>query len=242
MISGCRRGPWRSGAYESRLAAARGSIKPDTDDLGRIALACRRGRIKGVSSRRRSRSTWRPAGIAQSWDASHWAQGFVTFGSAMTDREGQYAIGGLSPGRFNVLFGGGGRADAQAAVVGLGRGVEVSVARPLRQVVANAGQPAQPAGLDRQLPESRWRRSRGVVTDRRAPIPAPPALWCGRRPTAHSNSASRPAVARFMSRKAIDRRIASPVAHWRSRQTETSSMSCCKRERKMSASGPLPKR
>ena len=35
-----------------------------------------------------------------------------------------------------------------------------------------------------------------------------------------------------MSRKEIEGRIASPVARWKSRQTETSSMSCCKREQK----------
>ena len=60
------------------------------------------------------------------------AQGFVTFGWAVTDREGQYAIGGLSPGKFNVLFGGNvpRGSDQPSLTAAAVEGVEVSVERP----------------------------------------------------------------------------------------------------------------
>jgi beta-lactamase regulating signal transducer with metallopeptidase domain/protocatechuate 3,4-dioxygenase beta subunit len=110
------------------------TIKPETRDLGRIMLA-RAGRIQG---RVVDAATGKPLAsqqvLAQAQDTSQVAQGFVSFGWAVTDREGKYAIGGLSPGKFNVLFGGGVRGSAeQPSLTALAvEGVDVSVARPVQ--------------------------------------------------------------------------------------------------------------
>ncbi len=108
------------------------TIKPDTRDLGRITLA-RAGRIQG---RVVDTATGKPLEsqrvFAQAQDSSQVVHGFVSFGSAMTDREGQYVIGGLSPGRFNVLFGGSVPTSEEQPLLTAPavEGVDVSVARP----------------------------------------------------------------------------------------------------------------
>ena len=118
------------------------AIKPDTGDLGRIMLA-RAGRIQG---RVVDAGTGKPLAsqqvIAQAQDTSHVAQGFVMFGGAVTDREGRYAIGGLSPGKFNVLFGGNvpRGSDQPSLTAPAVEGVEVSVERPAQaDFVASTG-------------------------------------------------------------------------------------------------------
>jgi uncharacterized GH25 family protein len=79
------------------------AVKPDISDMGRITLR-RAGRIQG----RVVDTTGKPlAGqgvFAQLMSSNQRDQGFVGDGDATTDREGRYTIGGLSPGRFNVLF------------------------------------------------------------------------------------------------------------------------------------------
>ncbi len=108
------------------------TIEPDTGDLGRITLA-RAGRIQG---RVVDAATGKPVAsqrvIAQAQDTSQVEQGFVSDGRAVTDREGTYAIGGLSPGKFNVLFGGSmTRRGEQPSLTAMAvEGVDVSVARP----------------------------------------------------------------------------------------------------------------
>ncbi len=153
------------------------TIKPGTRDLGRIMLA-RAGRIHGrVVDAANGTPLASQQVFAQAQDTSHVAQGFVTFGWAMTDREGQYAIGGLSPGRFNVMFGGSvPRSAEQPSLTALAvEGVEVSVARPAQaDFLASTGR-GSAARSWTAIPESRWRRSPWAITDRHAPIPAPPA-------------------------------------------------------------------
>ncbi len=108
------------------------AIKPDNRDLGRVMLA-RAGRIQG---RVVDNATGKPLAsqrvFAQAQDTSRVAQGFVSFGSAVTDREGKYAIGGLSPGKFNVLFSGGvpSSAERPPLTAPAVEGVDVSLARP----------------------------------------------------------------------------------------------------------------
>jgi beta-lactamase regulating signal transducer with metallopeptidase domain/protocatechuate 3,4-dioxygenase beta subunit len=137
----------RNGAFVIRLpVGARGALEPDaldwqraripigsdTNDLGRIVLG-RAGRIQG---RVVDAATGKPLPsqrvLAQAQRHSREAQGFISFGSAVTDREGQYAIGGLSPGRFNVLFGGGvpSRGEQPSLTAAAVEGVDVSVAKP----------------------------------------------------------------------------------------------------------------
>jgi beta-lactamase regulating signal transducer with metallopeptidase domain/uncharacterized GH25 family protein len=108
------------------------TINPDTRDLGRIMLA-RAGRIQGrVVDAATGKPLARQQVIAQALNTSQVAQGFVSFGSAITDREGQYEIGGLSPGQFNVMFGGGVPRSAERPPLTAPaiEGVDVSVARP----------------------------------------------------------------------------------------------------------------
>jgi beta-lactamase regulating signal transducer with metallopeptidase domain/uncharacterized GH25 family protein len=137
----------RNGTFVIRLpAGASGSLEPqhldwqrtgiaiksDTRDLGRIMLA-RAGRIQG---RVVDAATGKPLAsqqvFAQAQDSSQVAQGFVSFGWAMTDREGQYVIGGLSPGQFNVMFSGSvPRGVEQPSLTAPAvEGVDVSAARP----------------------------------------------------------------------------------------------------------------
>ena len=163
----------RNGTFVIRLpVGARGGLEPhaldwqrtripiesDTKDLGRIVLA-RAGRIQG---RVVDAATGKPLAsqrvFAQAQGHSREAQGFVSFGWAMTDREGQYAIGGLSPGRFNVMFGGGVPRSAEqpslTAVAVEGVDVVRGEARP-GGFPREHRAPAQRQGSWTAIPESR---------------------------------------------------------------------------------------
>jgi beta-lactamase regulating signal transducer with metallopeptidase domain/uncharacterized GH25 family protein len=77
------------------------NMQPGSLELGRTTLA-RAARIQG---RVVDAATGKPLAnqkiSAQSEQAGH-----LGYGSAKTDQEGQYVIGGLGPGKFNVLFSG----------------------------------------------------------------------------------------------------------------------------------------
>lgn len=79
---------------------------PNVEDLGRIVLPPA-ARIEG---RVVDAATGKPLAnqrvFAQSQSSGHAAEGFVSYGDALTDQDGRYILGGLSPGRFNVLFDG----------------------------------------------------------------------------------------------------------------------------------------
>ena len=81
-------------------------LKRDVNDLGRITLG-RAGRIHG---RVVDASTNKPLSgqrvFAQAQGDKQGVRDFIMYGSAETDLDGKYVIGGISPGRFNVLVGG----------------------------------------------------------------------------------------------------------------------------------------
>lgn len=82
------------------------STTPDAKDLGRITLV-RAGQIHGtVVDALTSQPLAGQRVFAQSQGTREGSQAVVMYGDAVTGQEGRYVIGGLSPGRFNVLFGG----------------------------------------------------------------------------------------------------------------------------------------
>lgn len=81
-------------------------LKPDQNDLGRIRLTPA-ARIEGVVV---DSATGKPlAGeyvLAQAQEHGPDKMGHLGAGFAQTDADGRFVVGGLSPGRFNVLFAG----------------------------------------------------------------------------------------------------------------------------------------
>lgn len=109
-------------------------VEPQTGDLGRITLA-RAGRIQGrVIDATSGKPLAGQRVLAQGQDTSRSPKDFAGFGGAVTDRDGQYVIGGLSPARFNVLFAGRvpGSAGQPALTAVAVEGVDVAVGRPVQ--------------------------------------------------------------------------------------------------------------
>ncbi|HLJ11769.1 MAG TPA: M56 family metallopeptidase [Planctomycetaceae bacterium] len=106
--------------------------KPDEEDLGRFVLI-QAGRIEGrVIDAKTGRPLEGEVVFAQSQNGVSRSPEFVGDGMAFTDADGKYLIGGLSPGRFNVLFGGRPPTDRAPVKVTANavEGVEVVVGRP----------------------------------------------------------------------------------------------------------------
>ncbi len=81
-------------------------LKPGTNDLGRITLSPA-GRIHGRIIDAITRKPLAGQHVAaQAQDDSRGGKDFIMYGAAKTDQDGKYVIGGISPGRFNVLVGG----------------------------------------------------------------------------------------------------------------------------------------
>ncbi|MDB5336399.1 MAG: antirepressor regulating drug resistance protein [Planctomycetaceae bacterium] len=127
-------------------------LPPKTADLGRIALTPA-GRIQG---RVIDAVTGKPlAGqkiFAQGRDQMPAGQRLVNYGTATTGQDGQYILGGLSPGRFNVLFSGApGSASPPELTAKAVEGVEVSVGQPVQaDFQASTGRRLSGRVLDRE--------------------------------------------------------------------------------------------
>ncbi len=105
-------------------------FSPNSTELGPVSLEPA-GRIEG---RVIEKSTGKPlAGqrvVCQIIDTNRNLKDQVTYGAATTGPDGKYVIGGLSPGRFNVLFGGSSKVTGSPSLTAIAvEGVDVVVGR-----------------------------------------------------------------------------------------------------------------
>lgn len=118
------------------------NITQKTKDLGRITLHPA-GRIEGrVIDAASGQPLSGQRVLAQTERRSEPYQNLVNFGQATTDQDGRYVIGGLTPGNFNVMFGGivSPGAEQSGLTAAAVEGVDVQVGKPARaDLKASAG-------------------------------------------------------------------------------------------------------